>query len=257
MKATASAGALLVRGLSVVRDGRALLTDAHATFARGQVHAVVGRSGAGKSVLMKAATGLLEASAGSVSLDDVTARAGDARAFATLRARVVFVHQDPALLDDLTVRENVAFARARSATRGDVDGDVERALSSLGLVDVGQRLPREISPGQQRTAAFARALVLAPDFLVVDEPTTGIDPASARAVYGALAEVFARGTTLVIVTHDRRLLAALSPRLVAVHDGLVVFEGSLGDARRLRPRPLDALLFDDDAPSAVRPLESP
>jgi len=250
-------GALVVRGLSVVRDGRALLTNADATFARGQVHAVVGRSGAGKSVLMKAATGLLEASAGIVTLDDVTARAGDARAFAALRARVVFVHQDPALLDDLTVEENVAFARARTAVGGDVAGDVSRVLSSLGLVDVARRLPREISPGQQRTAAFARALVLTPDFLVVDEPTTGIDPSGARAVYRALAEVFARGTTLVVVTHDRRLLAALTPRLVTVHEGRVAFEGSLDDARRLRPPPLDALLFDDDARTAARPLESP
>lgn len=252
--------ALEIHGLSVVVGERTLLLEANARFARGILHAVVGRSGAGKSVLMKAACGLMESTRGSVAIDDVHAQAGDAAAFARLRSRAVFVHQDPALLDDLTLAENIAFAGARLLSRDVCTSRVARAIEQLGLDDKRGALPRDVSPGVLRRAALARALVLEPQFLIVDEPTTGTDPMTAREIDRALADVAARDTTLIVVTHDRRSIALLRPRLTFVENATVSFQGTLDEARNSGPATLARLLFDRDGPKThvtSRSLESP
>jgi phospholipid/cholesterol/gamma-HCH transport system ATP-binding protein len=252
--------ALVIRDLSVVIDGRTLLRDANAQFARGTVHAVVGRSGAGKSVLMKAACGLLKSAIGTVTLDDITARAGDADTFSRLRAKAVFVHQDPALLDDLTLRENIAFAGMRLLSHELCRTRVDHAIERLSLRDVEHALPREVSPGVLRRAALARALVLEPAFLIVDEPTTGVDPETAREIDRALADVATRETTLIVVTHDRRSIATLRPRLTFVENATVAWQGTLDEARAHGPDTLARLLFDRAHPSTAapaRPTEGP
>lgn len=196
--------ALELQDVVVVLGGRVVLEGASAAFEKGLLHAVIGRSGAGKSVLMKAACGLLPVASGSI-------RRGD----------VVFVHQDPALMDDLTVDENVRFAVERRAgvKRSEARARVERWLRALGLVDVRDRRPLEISPGVQRKVALARALCLSPETLVVDEPTTGLDPEAALAVDDALRALHrAAGATVIVVTHAPRSVARLSPTLTLVAD---------------------------------------
>lgn len=245
-----SATVLSCEGVRVTLGGRTLLDDATATFEGGRIHAVVGRSGAGKSVLMKALTGLLPMARGRVSVsgDGVTTRAeaGDEAAFARLRQRVVFVHQDPALLDDLSIDENVRFALLRKAHgRPRRDDDVDAWVSRLSLDEQRHRLPRELTPGALRRAALCRALVLEPEVLVVDEPTTGLDPVAAREVDDALAALATSGSTLIVITHDVRSLDRLSPTLTWVHEGRVAWRGAYDDdARRTRAdtAPLRALL---------------
>jgi ABC-type transporter Mla maintaining outer membrane lipid asymmetry ATPase subunit MlaF len=188
--------------------GRVLLDDVSCSFERGRVHAVVGRSGTGKSLLMKAAAGLLPIERGTVQL----------------RAPLlVYVHQDPALLDDLTVFENVAFAvsRRRDLDKATVRQRITDALRALDLAAVADRLPGELPPGTLRRAALARALCLQPEVLIVDEPTTGLDPDAGRDVDNALAAVAARGTTLIVITHSPRTLARLEPRILRVDGGQV------------------------------------
>lgn len=198
--------ALSLHGVRVVLDGRVVLDDVDATFARGGLHAVVGRSGAGKSVLMKAACGLLPIAAGRV-----------------VRGDVVFVHQDPALLDDLDVDENVRFAVERRAgvSRTEARARVARWRAAFALHDVRRRRPRELSPGVLRKVALARALCLAPEVLVVDEPTTGLDPEAALQVDEALRWLHGStaGATVIVVTHAPRTVARLRPTLTLVADG--------------------------------------
>ena len=203
MSTTNDAPALSIAHLSVTLGGRVVVDDVTLSFARGSVTAVVGRSGAGKSVLMKAAAGLLPRSAGEVWIG---------------APPLVFVHQDPALLDDLDVLHNVVLpARAQARPRGakhegqdhDVAAEARAWLQRLGIDDVADRLPLHLSPSQARRAALARALLLRPGVLVVDEPTTGLDPHAGGDVDEALCSVADPARALVVITHHPRTLARL------------------------------------------------
>jgi phospholipid/cholesterol/gamma-HCH transport system ATP-binding protein len=237
---------LFFAGVRVELGGQVLIEGASASFAGGELHAIVGRSGAGKSVLMKAVTGLLPLVSGTVSLEEPDAalmvQAGDDEGFAKLRQSVVFVHQDPALLDELTVYENVTFALRRR--RGASLEAAEPWLARLGLDEQRDLLPRQLTPGGLRRVALCRALCLQPAVLVVDEPTTGLDPVAGREVDDALAALVGAGSTLVIISHDLRSLARLKPTLWWVHEGRVAFTGPYGARLPSEPSlaPLDALL---------------
>ncbi|MBI1944415.1 MAG: ATP-binding cassette domain-containing protein [Deltaproteobacteria bacterium] len=185
-----------------------VVDDVTVSFEAGRVHAVVGRSGAGKSVLMKAAAGLLPRVQGEVRVH---------------RPPLVFVHQDPALLDTLSVRENVAFAvtRVRGLLRAEARARADDALARFGLLDVADAEPGQLAVALQKRAALARAACLRPGVLVVDEPTTGLDPEAAAAVDDALALLPSEGTTLIVITHSPRTVARLRPRLVHVEAGRV------------------------------------
>ena len=186
--------------------GRVLVDDVTVRFARGQTHAIVGRSGAGKSVLMKAVVGLLPMERGQVRLH--------ARSMA-------FVHQEPALLDDLTVFENVAFAVTRrdDVTPLEARTRVVAALRALALISVAHRLPAALPPGTVRRVSIARALALQPEVLILDEPTTALDPDAAHDVDEALAALAPSGATLIVITHSRRTLERLQPRILRIDRG--------------------------------------
>ncbi|MCC7072284.1 MAG: ATP-binding cassette domain-containing protein [Deltaproteobacteria bacterium] len=198
--------ALVIEHLTVRFGAVTVIHDVSASFEAGRVHAVVGRSGAGKSVLMKAAAGLVPRASGVVRVQ---------------RPPLVFVHQDPALLDTLSVRENVAFAaaHARGLSRADARARADQALVRFGLGAVADAAPGALATALQKRAALARAACLRPGVLVVDEPTTGLDPEAAAAVDEALALLPSEGTTLIVITHSPRTIARLAPRLHRVDAG--------------------------------------
>lgn len=198
--------ALEVSHLTVRLGGLTVVHDVSVEFEAGRIHAVVGRSGAGKSVLMKAAAGLLAREQGEVRLH---------------RGPLVFVHQDPALLDTLSVRENVSFAvtRVRGLLRAEAYARADEALARFGLAAVADLEPERLSVAEQKRAAMARAACLRPGVLIVDEPTTGLDPEAAAAVDEALALLPSEGTTLIVITHSPRTVARLKPRLHHIEGG--------------------------------------
>jgi ABC-type multidrug transport system ATPase subunit len=201
--------ALEIEHVSVSFGARRVIDDVSASFARGVTTAVVGRSGAGKSVLLKAACGLLPHAA---------SMSGTVRVHAP---PLVFVHQDPALLDDLDVLENVAFGVARSGiAASEVSRRVNEALHVLDLHSVRDLPPARLPLATQKRVAIARALALTPAILVLDEPTTGLDPLAADTVDQALAAIAAsRAMTLIVITHSPRTLEALRPRIVVIDAG--------------------------------------
>jgi len=211
--------ALSIVDVDVVIGGRLVVQGVSLTLAAGSVTAVVGRSGAGKSVLWKSIAGLIPRSRGTVVVGVPP---------------LVFVHQDPALLDDRSVHDNLLlFALADNANNANNNAnahDVDaRALDIARRLGIGQLLPvaaAALSPAQARRVALARALVLRPGVLVVDEPTTGLDVMAAAEVDRALVDSVASGTgALVVITHHPRTLAALQAipgcRTLLVQDGSV------------------------------------
>ncbi len=198
---------------------------------QGEWVTVVGPSGSGKSTLLNLITGLDHPTSGSVIVAgaDLTALGEDA--LASWRARHVgIVFQFFQLLPTLTALENVLLPMALAGRKGDRRADARALLAAVGVGDVADHLPGELSGGEQQRVAIARALANEPPLLVADEPTGNLDAASGGAVLDLLVGYWRRGGTLVTVTHDPAV-AARAPRVLTMADGEIV-ESQSGRALR-------------------------
>jgi phospholipid/cholesterol/gamma-HCH transport system ATP-binding protein len=202
-------------------DGPPVLDDLSGTVPFDGLTFVVGKSGGGKSVLCRLAVGLLEPTAGDVRVEGTSLRRLDARARVKLRRQVPYLVQQPALLDWLSLAENVALAN-RSAD----PQDVEQVLSRVGLRELADRAPTSVGPGVSKRAAIARALLLQPKYLLFDEPTTGLEHTAAEEVFAVLRGLKERRLGALIVSHDYDAVRLLADRVWVVANGRLAFEGS-------------------------------
>ena len=207
------APAVVVDGLIVDRGGRRVLDDLSLTVQAGSVTGLLGPSGSGKTTLIRAIVGVQIVAGGRVTV--LGSAAGDA----SLRRRVGYVTQAPAVYDDLTVRENLRyFATVLDAP----PTDVERVLSEVGLTDRAESVVGTLSGGQVARVSLGTALLGRPELLVLDEPTVGLDPVLRRDLWDLFTALAARGVTLLVSSHvmdeaDRcdRLLLLREGRILA------------------------------------------
>lgn len=215
-------GALHFRGVhKAFTPGRPVLSGLSAAVSTREVTFVVGASGSGKSVLCRLATGLLRPDAGEVELFGEPVHRLPERALRALRRRSPYLVQGPALLDWRTLRENAALA-----DRGASPARVLEALERVGLAELAERLPSQLGPGAKKRAAIARALVLAPEYLLMDEPTTGLDRVATAQVEQVLVDLKRSGLGALVVSHDYRFLSALADRVLVVAQGRCAFIGT-------------------------------
>lgn len=219
-----------LRGVRKAFDGRAVHDGVDLEVPRGLTTAILGRSGSGKSLLLKMIVGLVRPDAGEVLVDgtDVTsAGPDDLRA---LRMRVGMVFQFGALLDSLTVLGNVVFGLREHRTDLGAD-DLRRIaidrLAEVGLgADVLDLLPAALSGGMRKRVALARALAMTPQVVLYDEPTAGLDPIAAAATNDLIRAMRARhGVTQVVVTHDLESAFRVADRVALLYKGRIVEEG--------------------------------
>ena len=214
-------------GSQVVHNGVSL------TIRRGELVALIGGSGTGKSVLLREVIGLQRPNAGRVRLLGTDVWASDAPALTAMRRRFGMMFQDGALFSSLDVAANVATPLLEHA---DVPADllgplVDLRLSLAGLpAEVGAKMPSELSGGMRKRAAIARALALEPEVLFLDEPTSGLDPITARA-FDRLLQFLCHdlGITVLIVTHDLDTLLSIAERIIVLGRGKVVADGTLDE----------------------------
>jgi cobalt/nickel transport system ATP-binding protein len=214
--------ALEIRGLRFAYpDGREALGGIDLRVAAGERVAVLGPNGAGKTTLVLHLNGILEPTAGEVTVGGLAVTKAN---LATIRQRVAIVFQDP---DDQlfmpTVRDDVAFGPANAGVRGaDLDGRVQEALAGVGMGEHVDRAPHHLSFGQRRRVAVATVLAMEPELLVLDEPTSNLDPAARRE----LAEILdTLELTQLVVTHDLPYALELCPRAVILDEGRIVADG--------------------------------
>jgi cobalt/nickel transport system ATP-binding protein len=240
--ATGEAVSLEVRGLAYAYpDGTQALFGVDLTIARGERVALLGPNGAGKTTLVMHLNGILTPGHGSVEVAGLPVR-GDT--LKEIRRRVGLVFQDP---DDglfmPTVREDVAFGPANLGVRGaDLDRRVTEALERVGMADVADRPPHHLSFGQRRRVAVATVLAMEPEILVLDEPSSNLDPASRRELAQILKNL---DVTVLMVTHDLPYALELCERSLILSSGVIAADG-----------PTRALLADGDLLAAHR-LELP
>jgi cobalt/nickel transport system ATP-binding protein len=238
--ATASATAVDVQGVAYVYpDGSPALHGIDLTIAPGERVALLGPNGAGKTTLILHLNGILEPTAGQISIGGLAVTRDNLK---EIRRRVGVVFQDP---DDQlfmpTVHDDVAFGPANLGLRGAaLDERIAEALGAVDMTDAGHRPPHHLSFGQRRRVAVATVLAMEPQILVLDEPTSNLDPAARRDLADILG---ALPVTALIATHDLPYALELCPRSVILNDGVVVADGPtaeiLGDAELMAANRLE------------------
>ncbi len=213
-------------------DGFEVLRGVSFQVERGEILALIGRSGHGKSVLLKNIAGLIRPDRGRVFIDGENICRLRGRELERLRGRFAFLFQGGALFDSLTVFENVAFPLREKARLN--DGEIrEKVLSELGLVGLAgaeHKYPAELSGGMMKRAALARALVREPEIMFFDEPTTGLDPIIAHAILNLIDSIHKRlGFTGMIVTHQIPRVFDIVQRVAMLHEGSILITGSPGE----------------------------
>lgn len=199
----------------------------------GSTTVLLGRSGAGKSVLLKQVVGLIRPTAGAVWVDDLRVDTLDREALVPLRRQVGYVFQFAALFDSMTCAENLRLGLVRQGLgEGEIAERVGAALAMVGLGDVGERFPAELSGGMRKRVGIARAVALRPRYILWDEPTTGLDPVT-TATMDLLIQRVARdlGVTSVVVTHDLRSAFAVGDRIALLHEGRIRAHGTPDEIR--------------------------
>lgn len=227
--------AIAVDDVAVHFNGPWVLDGVSLHVRPGETVVILGESGSGKSTLLSLILGLIHPLRGSVHVLGAQVSHRHERQLYPIRDRIGMVFQHGALFDSETVANNVGYRLRRNADparRASFEREVHEKLDFVGLGEFAGRLPGELSGGQRKRVAIARAMVGDPPILLYDEPTTGLDPITARRLIEVIQRIRReRGTTSVIVTHELHYAYGVADRVVLIRDGRVYFEGTSAEFR--------------------------
>jgi phospholipid/cholesterol/gamma-HCH transport system ATP-binding protein len=210
-------------GKTGVLKGASLMVE------KGDILALIGRSGYGKSVLLKHVAGLLKPDRGEVLVDGQDMSRLSGQDLLRLRDRLGFLFQSGALFDSMTIFDNVAFPLREKTglSEGEIEKRVLYELEQVGLIESELKYPSQVSGGMVKRAALARALVEEPEIMLFDEPTTGLDPLTGEAILSLIDSCHKRVRfTGIIVTHEIPRIFAIVNKVAMLHEGSMLFEGS-------------------------------
>jgi phospholipid/cholesterol/gamma-HCH transport system ATP-binding protein len=219
---------LVVAGLYKSFGSQKVLNGVDLTAARGETVVVLGRSGTGKSVLLKLIVGLQQPDAGSIRVHGQEIAKLPMERLNEIRKKIGFLFQQAALYDSLTVEENVEFPLNRHSNLSEADRKkkAKELLASVGMEHDLTKMPSDISGGMQKRVGLARALALDPDILLFDEPTSGLDPITAAEIGELILKLKKeRNLTSIVVTHDVHGAKSFADRVVLLREGKVVIDG--------------------------------
>ncbi|MCB0810434.1 MAG: ATP-binding cassette domain-containing protein [Flavobacteriales bacterium] len=225
-----------VRGLKKAFGSNEVLRGFDLDVHRGENVMVLGKSGSGKSVLIKCIIGLMRPDAGTIEVLGRDLLALNDRELDDLRVRIGFLFQSNALYDSMTVRENLEFPMRRhwaELTTAEREERVVKALDDVGLANTLDLMPSELSGGMRKRVGLARTLVMRPEVVLYDEPTTGLDPITGREIVELILELQrAYGTSSILISHDLNVAKLAANRVVVLHEGRAHAEGSYDELLR-------------------------
>ncbi len=227
-------------------EGRTVIDDISTVFDTGKTNLIIGRSGSGKTVLLKCLVGLLEADSGQVFYDDTSFTALDFKGRKAIRRHVGMIFQGGALLDSSTVLENVKLPLDLFTDLSESEKR-ERAhfcLNRVNLPDAEKLYPSELSGGMIKRTAIARAIVLNPKYLFCDEPNSGLDPVTSLVIDNLIGEITREyNMTTIINTHDMNSVLEIGEKILFIHDGRKEWEGDKYGVLTSGNRELDDFVY--------------
>jgi phospholipid/cholesterol/gamma-HCH transport system ATP-binding protein len=226
---------LEVKHLQKSFGNNSVLKDISLTLAKGENLVVFGKSGSGKSVLIKCIVGLLEPDEGTLLVLGKNIAELKNKELNELRKKLGFLFQSAALYDSMTVRENLEFPlRVQPSIKGEeLNSLVEEALKNVGLSDAIDKMPSELSGGMRKRIGLARTLILKPEIILYDEPTTGLDPITSKEISNLIMEVRKKyNTSSIIITHDVACARMTADRIIVLRDGVCAAEGTFDELQK-------------------------
>ena len=203
---------------------------------------IMGKSGSGKSVMIKCLVGLMQPDEGSIEIMSKKIMELDQKELNNLRAEIGFLFQGSALYDSMTVRENLEFPlRKNKLDPVEVGKLVFQALQSVGLTEAIDLMPNELSGGMKRRVALARAIILHPKIIIYDEPTTGLDPITAKEIIELMRNIQKKyGASSLIITHDVDCARVIANRMILLIDGINYAEGTFEEISTSKDKNIQA-----------------
>ena len=217
-------------GDKIVHDGIDL------TIYRGEILTLMGGSGSGKSVLLRSLIGLEKPDKGEIYFHEAEVTRLNEERLTKVRKRIAYVFQYGALFDSLTVRENLAYPLVEHTdmTKAEVEEKVMNTLRMVGLDGTEDQLPADLSGGMQRRVGVARSIIMDPEVILYDEPTTGLDPYNTKQILRIILQLQKKGATSVLVTHDMSSIFAVTDRVAFLKQGKIL---ALGTAQEVKDHP--------------------
>jgi|SRR6185312_11372921 len=237
-----------IKGLKKSFGEKHVLKNINLDVKKGENVVILGRSGTGKSVTIQCIVGLLRQDEGEVEVFGEEVSQMNEKELKALRIKIGFLFQSGALYDSMTVRENMEFPLTRILKLDDqqeIDRRVEEALDSVGLLDAIDKLPSDLSGGMRKRAGLARTIIVNPEIILYDEPTTGLDPITSREISDLILSIQKKyKTTSLIITHDMECARIASDRVLVMSDGEYIAEGSFADLRKSNNKIVEAYFKD-------------
>jgi phospholipid/cholesterol/gamma-HCH transport system ATP-binding protein len=216
-------------GVTLKFDGKSVLNSVNVSLLPEEVLVIMGLSGGGKSTLLSILIGLLKPDAGSVCFKQEDLTTVSRAQLNIARTHMGMVYQNAALISSMNVGENIAFPLKELSRKSDeeIDGIVDRKLELVGLQDVRDKLPSELSGGMQKRVGLARALVMEPELVLFDEPTAGLDPINGKLIDDLIVRLREQyNVTAIVVTHEMDSAFAVATRMAFLHEGKILLDGS-------------------------------
>jgi len=233
LKNTSQEPVIEVTNLRKAFGSQEVLTDVSLKLFNGENLVVVGKSGTGKSVLIKCIVGLLKSDGGTINVFQNRVTELNRREFDVLRQKIGFLFQSGALYDSMTVKQNLEFPLRRvrkNLTEKEIKEKVNEVLENVGLADALNKMPSQLSGGMRKRISLARTLVVDPLIMLYDEPTTGLDPVTSDEISELINDVQKKyKTSSLIITHDIKCAQATADRMIMLMEGEIYKEGKLKD----------------------------
>lgn len=222
---------LEISNLRISFNGKPVLTDTSLTLNEGENLVVLGKSGTGKSVLIKCIVGLLIPEGGSIRVFDRDLLSLNKKEFSEMRQKIGFLFQNGALYDSMTIKQNLEFPLVRlmkDLSKKEREAKINTALENVGLPDVLNKMPSELSGGQRKRVSLARTIIVDPLIMLYDEPTTGLDPVTSDEISQLINDIQKQlKTSSIIITHDLRCAQQTADRIMMLNEGVIHMEGTM------------------------------
>ncbi|WP_211710222.1 ABC transporter ATP-binding protein [Mucilaginibacter xinganensis] len=231
---------IAIKGLKKSFGEKHVLKNINLEVHRGENVVILGRSGTGKSVTIQCIVGMLKPDGGSVKVFGDEVADMSEKELKALRIKIGFLFQSGALYDSMTVRENLEFPLTRVLKikdRDEIDRRVEEALDSVGLLEAIDKMPSDLSGGMRKRAGLARTIIVEPQIILYDEPTTGLDPITSREISDLILSIQKKQkTSSIIITHDMECARIASDRVVIMDDGEYIAEGTFDELHKSKEK---------------------